>query len=130
MIIMLNKLLMSFIGQVCSKEHIFTTIENHVREKIAQLLVKLMRRQYLISWQSFFADLIETLQQGDGCWDMYFRILLDLNWTIHENRNQTSEQLTLNNNIKDKMRQYDIKQIVEIWYLFLTNYQKKHDLYF
>ena len=122
-IIMINKLLLSFIGQVCSKDNLFKTIENHVRSKVAQNLVKLMKRQYLTSWQSFFKDLIEILKHGNGCFDIFYRILKDLNWSIHENRNITQEQLTLNNKIKDRMRQYDVQQIVEIWYLFLKNYE-------
>ena len=124
---MLNQLLLSFISQVCSKDHLFARIPSHIREKLAQILVKLMKRQYLISWQSFFKDFIEILkqqQQSDGVWDMFWRILQDLNWSIHENRNQESDQLTLNMQIKDKMRENDITQIVEIWFLFLSNFQK------
>eukprot|EP00484_Ammonia_sp_Unknown_P015102 CAMPEP_0197081006 /NCGR_PEP_ID=MMETSP1384-20130603/214414_1 /TAXON_ID=29189 /ORGANISM="Ammonia sp." /LENGTH=1028 /DNA_ID=CAMNT_0042519897 /DNA_START=153 /DNA_END=3239 /DNA_ORIENTATION=+ len=123
--ITLNKLLLSFIEQVCGKEHLLRSIPVNVREKTAQILVQLMKRQYLLSWQSFFKDLCEILKHGEsGSWDMFWRILQDLNWCIHENGNQCQEALSLNNAIKDKMRENDLQQIVEIWYAFLTNYQK------
>eukprot|EP01084_Bolivina_argentea_P191164 328372_1 len=37
-ITMINQLLLSFIGQVCCKNNLFTAIPSHVRSKIAQLL--------------------------------------------------------------------------------------------
>eukprot|EP01084_Bolivina_argentea_P311803 539776_1 len=110
-IIMLNQLLLSFIRQVCGNNNLYNSIPSHIREKIAQILVKLMRRQYLISWNSFFKDLIEILSHNNndnnnnGIWDIFYRILQDLNWCIHENRNITQEELTLNNKIKDKIRE-------------------------
>lgn len=100
-----------------------------LRTKLATTLAVLFRRLYLTHWESFFDDLLALLktEQVIRSTDFFLRVLQAIdeevvNPTIYRGR----DEFNTNTNLKDKMRERDLNNLVPVWNQIIVAYQSSH----
>ncbi|KAJ7566188.1 hypothetical protein O6H91_02G091900 [Diphasiastrum complanatum] len=95
-----------------------------VRNKLAQIIVILVRLEYPTEWPSVFLDILSLLSKGPGVVDMLCRILISLDEEIISlEYPRTSDEIAIAMRIKDAMRQQCITRIAEAWYSLIMMYK-------
>lgn len=94
----------------------------YIRNKFAHIIVLLFINEFLKSWGSFFSDLALNLSSQIHV-DMFLRICLTIDEEIVSRLIQRNEQeANTSTNIKDKMREVAIVDLVNMWYNILVMY--------
>ncbi|KAJ9076243.1 pre-tRNA nuclear export protein, variant 3 [Entomophthora muscae] len=96
------------------------------RTKLATTLATLFRRLYLKDWNSFFDDLLGLLKvEGTNLGtELFLRVLQAIdeevvNTTLFRGKDETN----LNTDLKDKMRERDLNNLVPVWNQIIIGYQ-------
>lgn len=102
-----------------------------VKNKLASIIVGLVREEYPSPWNSFFRDLCTTLQQGMGALDLFFRILVIIDEDIITLAKKSSDELdqSVATRVKDAMRISDINVLADLWYEILNQTHEEHPEY-
>eukprot|EP00941_MAST-03F_sp_MAST-3F-sp1_P003389 g3389.t1 len=119
-----DKLRVTLLGWVSGN---FATLEGwplFLRQKIAVVIVKLIKREYPVRWPGAFADLATFLQGGPTAIHLWLRILYYIDEEIVEFKPQRPKEEHANNTvIKDTMRNGVVQQLVERMRGIILTYQ-------
>eukprot|EP00850_Spirogloea_muscicola_P015251 SM000115S23930 [mRNA] locus=s115:316090:322671:+ [translate_table: standard] len=95
-----------------------------LRNKLAQVIVRLIRSYYPAEWPSAFLDLLGLLERGPAVVDMFSRIMATLDEElISLDYARSAEDNAVATRVKDSMRQQCVPQIVESWYSLVLAYK-------
>ncbi|KCV68775.1 hypothetical protein H696_04194 [Fonticula alba] len=95
----------------------------YFKHKFLTVLVHIFMHEYLTSWGSFFQDILSLIHQSPAMVDMYLRILIILDQElISRDIQRFPTEAALATNIKDRMRDTDVPQLVDSWYFILGTY--------
>lgn len=95
-----------------------------IKNKLAQVLVTLIYYEYPSIWPSFFVDYLPHLSKGGVVIDMFCRILNALDdELISQDYPRTANELAIAMQVKDRMRERCISQIVQAWYDIILMYK-------
>ncbi|GAB2222214.1 hypothetical protein Drorol1_Dr00013419 [Drosera rotundifolia] len=96
----------------------------YIKNKLAQVLVSLIRFEYPMVWSSVFLDLLSHLSKGVVVIDMFCRVLNALDdELISLDYPRNAEEVADARRIKDAMRQQCVSQIVRAWYDIVSMYR-------
>lgn len=96
----------------------------YLKNKVAQVVVRLLQHEFPDKWPTFFNDMISLLSRGPLAADMFCRIIQSLNAdVISLEVAKTPEQLQESMRVKDGMRDLCMPQVAEIWYEIAAGYQ-------
>ncbi|GAM18310.1 hypothetical protein SAMD00019534_014850, partial [Acytostelium subglobosum LB1] len=101
--------------------------EKLIKNKYAQVVVLLFKKEYPEKWQSFFSEMLSMLPKGVNAIDIVLRILKSIDQeVVRVDVNRTQEELNHNTLIKDAMREGAINDIVKLWYEILVHYHQSN----
>jgi len=101
---------------------------NYIKNKLATVMVCLIRKEYPNPWKSFFGDLCSTLEKGMAAIDLFFRVLLVIDDDIigfARDKSMNAEDHETATRVKDALRELDINQLVQIWFQILQQMHEK-----
>jgi len=97
----------------------------YLKNKVAQVVVRLLQHEFPNKWPTFFNDMIGLLPQGPMAADMFCRIVQSLNAdVISLEMAKTPERLQESMRVKDGMRDLCMPQVAEVWYEIAAGYQQ------
>lgn len=119
-----EKLRVTLLGWVRSRFATLDSMPLYLRQKIAVVITKLIKRQYLDSWPTAFSDLNSFLDCGPPAIHLWLRVLFYIDEEIVQfNTHRTKEEHAINTRIKDAMRKGPVQQIVRRCREILLTYQ-------
>ena len=89
---------------------------NYIKNKLATVMVCLIRKEYPNPWKSFFGDLCSTLEKGMAAIDLFFRVLLVIDDDIigfARDKSMNAEDVTLFKKFRDKIEMLSTKPRLE-----------------
>uniref|UniRef100_A0A7N0RGF2 Exportin-T n=1 Tax=Kalanchoe fedtschenkoi TaxID=63787 RepID=A0A7N0RGF2_KALFE len=100
-----------------------------VRNKLAQVLVTLVKFEYPMVWSGVFVDVLPHLSKGVEVIDMFCRVLNRLDAELIDSESHGTDEVTtlvVATRVKDAMRQQCVPQIVRVWYEVVSSYKNSN----
>ncbi|KAI9295595.1 Xpo1-domain-containing protein [Neoconidiobolus thromboides FSU 785] len=98
----------------------------YMRTKMATTLSTIFRRLYLQHWRSFFDELINVLSHDSStkATDFFLRVIKAIDEeVVNPTAIINKEEIALNTDLKDYMRERDITNLVAVWNKIIVGYQ-------
>ncbi|KAK3288404.1 hypothetical protein CYMTET_4114 [Cymbomonas tetramitiformis] len=114
-----NGALMLWLSDDCVRE---PSLPSFLKNKIVQIIVTVLKRDYPEKWPTFFQEFISHLGKGVGASDMFCRILQTLDEEMFS-LPLSPEESVVSMRIKDGMRELCVPQMVEAIHSLVIHYQ-------
>eukprot|EP00878_Enallax_costatus_P021623 GHUV01022908.1.p1 GENE.GHUV01022908.1~~GHUV01022908.1.p1 ORF type:complete len:615 (+),score=214.70 GHUV01022908.1:523-2367(+) len=107
--------LLTWLQRDCTVEQ--PALPPFLRNKLAQAIVAIVKREYPAVWPGFFRELVAAAGSGPGLTDMFVRIMVAVDEdVISLDIPRSAEETKLSMHLKDSMREQCISEVAAAWY--------------
>ncbi|WIA12173.1 hypothetical protein OEZ85_012245 [Tetradesmus obliquus] len=112
---MIKGALLTWLQRDCTSES--PALPPFLRNKLAQAIVAVVKREYPALWPSFFRELVAAAGSGPGLADMFGRIMVAVDEdVISLDIPRSAEETKLSMHLKDSMREQCIAEVAAAWF--------------
>eukprot|EP00879_Flechtneria_rotunda_P017634 GHRR01018485.1.p1 GENE.GHRR01018485.1~~GHRR01018485.1.p1 ORF type:complete len:825 (+),score=308.84 GHRR01018485.1:604-3078(+) len=112
---MIKGSLLTWLQRDCTVEQ--PALPPFLRNKLAQAIVAIVKREYPRVWPNFFIELVAAAGTGPGLADMFVRIMVAVDEdVISLDIPRSAGETKLSMHLKDSMREQGITEVAGAWY--------------
>lgn len=98
---------------------------NFIKNKTAQIWCRLVIEEYTSGWPTVFSEMYSWWMMTAEHADLFLRICLAVNEELCKDILDDRKEDTMITRVKDKMREGDVGQLLQVWRLLITDRQQK-----